>query len=70
MPEQNTTPHHPKDCPQGGYVFDIGCGCDGAIDDGCHLCTPERHAGFCADCDQSRPVVNTHRRTIRELVCR
>lgn len=22
----------------------IGCGCDGAVDDGCFLCTPETHA--------------------------
>ena len=24
-------------------VEDSGCGCDGSFDDGCFLCTPDRH---------------------------
>lgn len=45
------TKHNPRDCPQAGSVYKIGCGCDGAYDNGCHYCLPKVHSGWCNNCD-------------------
>jgi len=50
--------HNPRRCPSEAAksVREIGCGCDGAYDDGCPNCTEGHKDVYCDECDWSVPV--------------
>jgi hypothetical protein len=47
--------HIPLKCQSRETLLSIGCGCDGAFDDGCPICTPDKFKHdtyqWCKDCD-------------------
>lgn len=51
------------------------CGCDGAYDDGCHICTPERHVATGAglehkprDADRADREINRLKQEMRHVI--
>jgi len=45
--------HNPRNCPsdEAKSIRRIGCGCDGAYDDGCPHCTEGHPNVYCDECD-------------------